>query len=251
MRIPISILAFLLIGAAAAQAESVNVAAAANIVPALEELAKTFERANPGTDIKIIGGSSGRLSTQIRNGAPFDLFLSADMEFPMGLAKDGFAVGGAVVYARGSLILFARKGLDFSAGLAAVERADTVAIAKPELAPYGRAALEALEAAKLLERTEPKFVYAENISQAAQFCLTAADSGFINKSVLFTPAFAAFRDKEGRNWIEVPEGSYRSIDQGAILLKRGSGTKGAGDFFAYLFSDGAKVLFRSYGYAVN
>ena len=199
-----------------------------------------MKRANPGVNVKLIGGSSGKLTAQIKNGAPFDVFLSADREYPEDLAKTGYAASEVRTYVRGSLILFAKKGLDFSRGLAALKEVSTVAVAKPEIAPYGKAAFEALEKSNLLKDLEKKIVFAENISQAAQFSLTAADAGFFNKSVLFTPAFAAYAEKEGKNWIEVPADLYSPIDQGAVILKYGAGKKEAAAFFDYLFSEPAK-----------
>lgn len=244
-------LLLLVCAAGSAWTEEITVAAAANIAPAVEELADQFEARNPGITVTVISGSSGKLSTQIRNGAPFDIFLSADMGYAEDLVKAGFAKGPARVYAQGALILFVKKEMpSLSVSVLTAASIATIAIAKPELAPYGRAAVETMNSLGIFSQVSGKLVYAENISQAAQFGLAAADAAFINKSALFTDAYAPYRDKKGRNWIDIDPKAYAPIEQGAVILMNGAGKPGSELFYAFLYSADARKLFVSQGYLV-
>ncbi len=244
------LLMFLGIAAALLRAGSVTVAAAANVGDALNELARDFERTHPETKIRVIVGSSGKLTAQIRHGAPYQIFLSADMDYPRALRLTGEAATEPRVYAQGLLALFSAQKRDLRKGLALLEdpQIRRIAVANPRTAPYGRAAAQALKNAGLWEALRPRFVYGESVSQTAAYALNAADAGLIALSMLHSSRFAPF--KKGEHWIVVDPKLYRPIDQGAILLKVGADNPEARAFYRYIFSPGAGEILRRYGYRV-
>jgi molybdate transport system substrate-binding protein len=227
------------------------VAAAANLSSVGDALEAAFWETNPGIDVDFIFASSGALATQIQNGAPFQVFMSADTNFPDRLVKGGFAAGESKVYARGKLALLSVKPRNFSAGLAILKQPDIerIAIANPETAPYGKASVQALTAAGLWDSVKGKIVTAQNIAQAVQYALTAADVGFVNKSALYTKDLAAYVDKEGVNWIEVDPSTHEPIDQAFIVLKTAEHDSAAAAFATFLGSEPARKVFLAAGYA--
>ena len=161
-------------------AGEITVAAAANVTYALNKLVKEFNKTNPDTKVQIILGSSGKLVSQIENGAPFDIFMSADMKFPQALFDKKITKTTPVIYAQGALAMLSSKELDYSKGINIVNDSSIskIAIANPKTAPYGAAAVEAIKNAKITG-IENKFVFAESISQAVTYATTAADIGFV------------------------------------------------------------------------
>jgi molybdate transport system substrate-binding protein len=176
------------------------------------------------------------------------VFVSADTEFPEALYKEGFAATQPKIYAYGVLVMWTTKDLDVSKGLPLLTdaRIQKIAIANPKAAPYGRAAVEALESAKLKTAVESKLVYGESISQATQFVDSgAADIGFVAKSLVIAPELAG----KGR-WVEVPKNSYQPIAQAVVVLKHGAETQSesAKKFVDFLFTTKAHAIFEKYGY---
>jgi molybdate transport system substrate-binding protein len=228
------------------------VAAAANLGSVADNLKAAFNAVHPGIEVDFVLGSSGALATQIENGAPFHVFMAADTGFPDRIVKAGLASGAAKIYARGKLALFSVKPRDFSAGLALLAAPDVerIAIANPETAPYGSASVQALRAAGLWDSVKGKIVTAQNIAQAVQYALTAADLGFVNKSALYTKDLAAYADKEGINWIEVDPSTHDPIDQAFVVLKTAGDDPAAAAFAAFLGSEPARKVFLAAGYAV-
>lgn len=229
---------------------SLTVAAAANVQFALEEVKAAFA-AQEGAEVKAVYGSSGKLASQIRNGAPFDAFVSADMAFPDSLVRWGFGVGAVRPYAHGLLVLWTlRADVDPGRGLPALAEAAVkrVAVPDPALAPYGREAMAALAKAGLAEAVKPKLVYAQNIGQASQFILTgAADIGFNAKSVVLAP------DMQGKGrWADLDRASYTPIAQGAVALKYGLENNPGltKKFVDFLHSGKARAVFARYGYVL-
>ena len=238
----------MLFAAAALQAGTVTVAVAANVSYAMPDLVGAFHAHHPDTRVRTTLGSSGKLTAQIRRGAPFDVFMAANMRYPAALFADGSAVTKPAVYAEGSLALFGRKPHDFSRGLALLENPAVrrVAVANPKSAPYGAAAVKALKNAGLFERIKPKLVYAESASQAVSYAMTAADVGFVAKSSLFAPKMRRF--KEGKNWAEVDPKLYTPIEQGIVLLKRAETNTEAKAFYDFVLSEAGRKILRRYGY---
>lgn len=232
-------------------AGTINIAVATNVSYAINDLIAEFNKTNPDTKVEVVLGSSGKFTTQIQNGAPFDIFMSADMKFPETLEKENLTSTKPVIYAQGSLAMLSIKPLDFSKGIALVanKSIEKIAIANPKTAPYGTAAIKALKNANLLEKIENKFVYAESISQAVTYAITAADVGFIAKSSLYDEKMSKY--KENINWISVDPKLYTPIDQGIVVLKKAQNNKEAHAFYNFILSKEAKDIFLKFGYLVK
>ena len=238
------------VGARAA-AQDLRVAAAADLQAALPGIAAQFEKAT-GHSVAVTFGSSGNFSTQIQNGAPFDVFMSADIDYPKRLEQAGLAEPGSLyAYATGRLVLWTRSdsGIDVKAGLKVLANARVrrIAIANPEHAPYGRAAVAALRHEQLYEQVRSKFVLGENISQAAQFALTGnAEVGLLALALAMGPALK----DSGTYWELAPDG-YPPIEQAAIIVASSKQKALAAQFVDALKQPSAKAVLRSYGFAVR
>jgi molybdate transport system substrate-binding protein len=236
----------LLLGAAAARADTALVAVAANFAKPAQQLIDRFA-AETGHEIKISTGSTGNLAAQIRNGAPFAVFLSADERRPAELESEGMAVAGSrFTYAAGKLVLWGTDPrwvlLDPSTSLTDPEL-KRLAIANPELAPYGRAAQEALTALGTWEAVQPKLVRGEDVGQVFQFVASGnADLGFL--------ALSQVLDQSGSRW-EVPPELYSPILQQAVLLGPGKDSEAAKAFLDFLRSEPAREIIRAAGYGVE
>ena len=232
----------------AAQADTALIAVATNFVPVATALAPRFTAAS-GHEVTITGGSTGKLYAQIAESAPFTVFLSADTATPTRLITAGLAVPDTqFTYATGALVLWsadpARIGPDGAVALAD-DTLRFVAIANPDLAPYGLAAKEALTALGLWDTLSPKIVMGQNIGAA--FALTssgAAELGFVALSAVIDPAVG------GSTWV-VPPDLYAPIHQDAVLLTQGAANPAAIAFLDYLKSDEARALITASGYTVG
>lgn len=231
-----------------AQAETVHAAVASNFRVAMKDIATQFEN-NSGHKVALSFGSSGKLFAQIENGAPFQVFLSADQAKPEALEKAGLSVPGSrFTYALGALALWSAKP-GFALDDARLKSGDfnKLALANPQLAPYGAAAVEVLESLKLKQATEPKWVMGQNIAQTYQFVDSGnADLGFVALSQIM----AKGKVKEGSSWI-IPAELYSPIRQDAVLLDSAKGSAGAKALLDYLRSDEARSIIRAYGYTTE
>lgn len=229
----------------------VTIAVAANVSYAIEALKKEFNTVHPETKIEVVLGSSGKLTAQIKYGAPYDLFMSANMKYPDALYEDKTAVTKPVVYAQGALAMLSVNEQNYCAELHVLTLPEIkkIAIANPKTAPYGVAAKEALENAKLYKKLEKKFVYGESISQTVTYATTAADIGIIAKSSLYSPKMSHF--KEAIHWSDVDETLYTPIDQGMVILKEGKGNAEVQAFYDFMLSAKAKTILKSFGYKVK
>jgi molybdate transport system substrate-binding protein len=234
---------------AAEAGRSISVAVAANLKPAFEELAGAF-RARTGAEVKATYGGSGSFFAQLRNGAPFDLFLSADADFPAKVAEAGLADGKPFTYAYGALVVWVPNGstLDLEGrGLAALAdpSVQKLAIANPQVAPYGRAAVAALRAAGVLDAVKDRFVLGQNVSQTARFAQSGnAQAGFVPLSLALAPPLSV----EGRHW-RVPEDAYEKLRQDGVVLKAAKEAELARALVAFLSGPGRATLEKS-GYVV-
>ena len=231
-------------------AEKITIAVAANVSFAIDELKEEFAKVEPNIEVSVILGSSGKLSAQIRNGAPYGLFMSANMKYPQTLFAQNMAITEPVVYAQGTLAYFSVKKRDFAQGINLLTREDIrrVAIANPKTAPYGKAAMEGIKNAGLEKQLKAKFIYAESISQAVSYAITATDIGLIAKSSLYSPKMAEY--KEGVNWSDVRAELYTPIKQGIVLLKHARQSKAYKAFYDFMLSKRAKVILKKYGYLI-
>ena len=241
------ILSLLLVFAQSVSAQQTTVAVAANMKDAFTEIDAAF-RATGKPQIRVVYGSSGNFAAQILNGAPFSLFISADERFPMELYKQGKTLDTGTVYAIGKLALIAKTSsgvalTDKKAEIArAIAKANKVAIAKPELAPYGKAAVEYLKAEGLWDLAKDKLIYGDNIGVATMYVLTGgADIGFTALSLAKSPEVA----KE-TNFLIVNSKFYEPIKQRMVLIKGAS--QEAISLYQFMQSAQAKLILQKYGY---
>ena len=230
-------------GGANAAAGEVRVAVASNFKSVLEQLEAPFEAAT-GHDLVLSAGSTGKLYAQIVHGAPYDVFLAADRERPARLIEEGRAEGPAVTYAVGQLALWRPDAGEAGPEMLRDGTVKRLAIANPDLAPYGAAAVEVLDTLNFDPELGPKLVRGENIGQTFAFVRTrSADAGFVALSqILVLP-----EEERGAWWIP-PEDSYAPIRQNAVLLSRGTENPAARAFLDYLMSPEIQALIREAGY---
>jgi len=229
-------------------ASNLKVAVAANVSYAIKDLIKDFNKKYPDIKVEPIIGSSGKLSAQILHGAPYDIFISADMAYPSKLYKQGAALNKPEIYAKGMLALFTSKDYNLSRGLNTLldENIKKIAIANAKTAPYGVITKEALEKAKIYERVKSKFIYGESIGQTLTYAIKAADIGIVAKSSLYSKELSHF--KKGKNWVDANPTLYTPTKQGIVITKRAANSKEAKLFYDYILSKRAKEIFKKYGY---
>jgi len=229
-------------------AQNIKVATAANLQGIIKVLGADFTK-RTGIGIDPIVGSSGNLVAQIRNGAPFDVFLSADMTFPQTLFTEGFTTGKPVVYASGSLIICSTKNIGFDnwERVLLTPAVKKVAIANPQIAPYGKAAVESLTKKGVLSEIHSKIVYGESIAQVNTYITTGTvDVGFTTQALV--------KDLEGKTTLYykvIDPKTYSPIEQGMVILKHAAGDANAEKFYQYILSPEAKKIFKEYGYIVD
>lgn len=231
--------------------ERILVAAAADLKFAMDEISAAFKKGNPAIDMDISYGSSGNFYAQIKQGAPFDLFFSADASYPARLEEEGFAVKGyRKPYAIGKIVLWILKKSPLNPqngfGVVSGNGVRKFAIANPKHAPYGRAAEEALRYYGVLEKIQGKLVFGENVSQTAQFIQTgAADAGVIALSLAVSPALA----HDGSYWI-IPDESYGKLEQVCAVLQRGKDKPGVHAFWKFVQGEKGKAILSGYGFTL-
>ncbi len=228
----------------------ISIAVAANVSYAIEPLKKAFSKIHPDIKINVILGSSGKLTAQITHGAPYQLFMSANMKYPNTLYDNNLTVTKPVIYAQGSLAILSTKERNYCGEIFVLKGPDIkkIAIANPKTAPYGVAAVEALKNARLYKKLQNKFVYGESISQTVIYATDAADIGIIAKSSLFSPQMLKY--KEAIHWSDVDEALYTPIDQGMVILKNGENNEEVKSFYDFMLSAKAKEILISFGYKV-
>lgn len=242
------LLAILALASAAHAADELLIAAAADLQFAMPELASQFEK-QTGQKVTISFGSSGNIASQIRNGAPFDLFFSADLNYPRQLDADGLAEPGSMFrYANGQIVLWTLKtsNIDISRGLAVLADSSVhkIAVANPEHAPYGRAAVAALQKKGVYDKVKDKIVLAENISQTAQFVDSgSADVGIVALSLVVAPSV---QDKG--TYFKIPGSDYPPIEQGCIILKTSKHKPAAQQFVDFIKTPAAKNILQQFGF---
>lgn len=231
-------------------APALSIAAASNLVYVLDELLAAFRAIEPHVALTVATGASGSLVAQIQNGAPFDVFLSADLVYPQSLVNRGHADAKTLTtFATGRLVLWTTKTAMTLGSIEDVLRKPAVrriALANPDTAPYGNAARSVLERLGLWDEVQPKVVLGETITQTAQFVETGnADVGFVALSLVLSPKL-----KNHGHWIPVPDELYLPIAQGAVITQRGSRNAAAGRFLKFLHSHSAREIFIRFGYQV-
>lgn len=230
------------------QSDVLTIAAASNMQFALEEIAANFT-ADTGITCHLVTSSSGKLTAQIAEGAPYDILISADMKYPRQLYTTGLTVGPPRIYAYGKLVLWTAQP-DIEPHFDALGRNEIryIALANPNTAPYGAAAMEVLQYHNLEETLKEKLVFGESIGQVNQFISSgSAEIGFTAMSVVSAPRF----EKQGR-WMELDTAYYSPIEQGVVVIgKKDREQEEALLFRDFLFSDSARQILVKYGYAIH
>jgi len=230
--------------------QEITVAAAADLQPAMQDMAARFEK-ETGNTVKLIYGSSGNFFQQIQNGAPFDIFFSANLDYPRRLEAAGLTAPGSYYpYAKGKIVIWVPKEstIDLSSGMQALLAASVkkVAIANPQHAPYGQAAVAAMRKQNVYDRLKDKLVLGENISQTASFVVSgSADAGIIALALVLSPNM---RDK-GR-YVAIPDSDYPPIEQACVILGRSKNKETAVQFLSFLRTAAGGELLRRYGFEV-
>jgi molybdate transport system substrate-binding protein len=250
IRTIIALCLLLITGVNIAVAEVITIAAASDLNFAFREIATEYENTT-GNHVRLTLGSSGNFFAQIQNGAPFDLYFSADIAYPRKLEEAGLTVPGSLYqYAVGRIVLWAGKEsqFDLSKGLEILREPaiKKIAIANPKHAPYGRAAVAAMEYFKVYDQVKDRLILGENISQAAQFIESGAcDIGIIALSLAVAPAMKS----KGTYW-EVPTEAHPSLEQGAVILKSSKNQEAARQFIEFIKGPNGQEIMKRYGFVV-
>jgi molybdate transport system substrate-binding protein len=226
--------------------EKIRIAAASDLKFAMDSIIVVFGKSNTG-QVDVTYGSSGKLSEQIINGAPFDIFFSADVSYPQHLAKAHQTSSEIYEYAKGRIVLWSKKMDPAVKGMMTLvePRIKKIAIANPLHAPYGKRAMESFEHYGIATKLKTKLVYGENISQAAQFVSTgAADAGVIALSLALSPNMK----REKGKYVLIPEEAHTPLIQGAVITLYGKNQKLATDFFLFIRNDQAIAILAHYGF---
>ncbi len=238
------------LGGSFANAQEITVAAAADLQSVMQDVAARFQK-ETGKTVKPIYGSSGNFFQQIQNGAPFDMYFSANLDFPRKLEAAGLTEPGTFYqYATGKIVIWVPNDskLDVSSGLQSLlnPAIKKIAIANPQHAPYGQATVAALKKENVYDTVADKFVLGENISQTASFVVSgAADAGIVALSVALSPNM-----KDKGRYTEIPSGDYPPIEQACVVLKSSQQKETAKAFLNFIKTPAVAELFRTYGFAV-
>jgi molybdate transport system substrate-binding protein len=251
MKMPKSLIAFvvaLFFLALPGRGQEIAIAAAADLKFAMTDVAAQYEK-QTGHKVNVTCGSSGNFFSQLQNGAPFDLFFSADIDYARKLDAAGLAEPGTLyLYAIGRIVIWTPPDSKVDVvkqGWKALldERVQKIAIANPEHAPYGRAAVAAMQKAGIYEQVKPKLVYGDNISQAAQFVQSgSAQAGIVALSLAISTGM-----KDGKRW-DIPEDMHPPIEQAVILMKNAKNKEAARAFLDFVKSEQARSTFAKYGF---
>ncbi len=233
----------------ASYSQKVRIAAAADLRFAMDEVVAEYKKSHPNADLEVIYGSSGNAFTQILNGgAPYDIYFSADIAYPQKLHEDGLTVHEPVLYAIGRIALWS-SSIDVSKGISVLTENPRarIAIANPSHAPYGQRAVETLKHYGIYDNIMPQLIYGENISQAAQFCLTGnAQFGILALSLVLAPNM-----KNRGNYCLIDADTHNPLLQGFVILNRAKENAIAHDFAKFVSSHHAINILEKYGFVCN
>ena len=232
-------------------AQEITVAAAADLQFAMQDVATRFQK-KTGKTVRLIYGSSGNFFQQIQNGAPFDMFFSANLDYPKKLEAPGLTEPGSFYpYARGKIVIWVRNEskLDLGSGLQVLlnPAVKKIAVANPQHAPYGQAAVAAMQKENIYEKAKDKFVLGENISQTASFVVSgSADVGIVALSLALSPNM-----KDKGRYVEVPTGDYPPIEQACVIVSSSKNKETARQFLSFVQTAAIADVLRSYGFDVR
>lgn len=228
--------------------QKIRIAAAADLRFAMDEIVVAYKTGNPQAHLEVIYGSSGNAFTQISNGAPYDLFFSADVIYPQKLHEAGLTIHEPVLYAIGRIVLWSAS-VDVSKGISVLSDNPKarIAIANPSHAPYGERALETLMHNGIYENIKPQLIYGENISQAAQFCLTGnAQFGILALSLVLAPNM----NNRG-NYFLIDDATHKPLQQSFVILNRAKDNALVQSFAEFISSARVIKIFEKYGFVCN
>lgn len=238
----------LLLGVGTVQGQQkITIVAAANLKVALDSINTVFKIQNPAINSQVTYGASGKLFEQISNSAPFDLFFSADMDYPRKLEEKKLTASKIKMYATGKLVIWSKKTDPNKSKMNSLLNTDIrkIAIGNPATAPYGEKAVESLKFYKIYDKVKSKLVFGENITQATQFITTGnADIGITALSLVLTPNM---KKERGKYYI-IPQKSHTALDQGCVILKNAKGNASAVTFYNFISSKKAAAILKYYGY---
>ena len=246
--ITVVLVAFSLLFAPAAHAEKITIAAAADLKFAMDEIVAGFNKNRSGDEVQVVYGSSGKFHTQIQQGAPYDLFFSADIGFPRELARQGQAASEVKPYAVGRIVLWSADMDATKMTLASLtdSKITKIAIANPKHAPYGKRAEEALRSAGLWEKVQAKLVFGENIAQTAHYVQSGnAQVGIIALALVLNPELS----KKGGYYL-VPDSMHNPLEQGFIITRLGAAKPLAKQFAGYMGSKQVRSIMTKYGFVL-
>lgn len=241
-------IAGILLSSATVHAEKITIAAAADLKFAMDELVTGFKSSQPGNDVDVVYGSSGKFHTQIQQGAPYDIYFSADIAYPRELRKKGLAASEVLPYAFGRIVLWSNSMAAAKMTLADLTdpKIARIAIANPKHAPYGKRAEEALKGAGIWEKVQSKLVFGENIAHAAQFVQTGnAQVGIIALALAQNPELS----KQGGYYL-IPENLHNPLEQGYVITRHGGNKPLAKKFAEYMSSKSARGVMAKYGFVL-
>ncbi len=247
-KLPLVLFALSLISCQQKNTDELTIATAANMQFAMKALVKEFTQ-KTNIECELVISSSGKLTAQIIEGAPYDVFVAANMKYPEAVYKKGFAANPPKVYAQGNLVLWSTSdSVTVSLSALTVANIKHIALANPKTAPYGVAALEVINHNQLFDSIKDKLVYGESIAQTNQFITSqSAQIGFTSMSTVLSPQMI----NKGK-WIELDNSIYSPIEQGAVIIKHnGKDGANAQNFYNFLFSKEAQRVLKEYGYSVN
>ena len=225
--------------------QAIKVAVASNLRFAMEELNKEYEK-QTGRNVEMITASSGKLTAQITNGAPFDIFISANKKYSQKLYKNGFSYKKPKIICKGILVLWSNSAIETDLiNMSQNPDLKTIAIANPNVAPYGIAAIELLKSANLYDTLESKLIFAENVLQINQYIINkVAQVGFTSKSLVLSDKL-----KHIGVWTEIDKSKYSPIEHFVMILNDKS--KSANAYYEFLFSPKSKEILKKYGYLID
>ncbi len=232
-------------------AQEITVAAAADLQFAMQDIAARFQK-ETGKNVKPIYGSSGSFFQQIQNGAPFDMFFSANLDYAKKLEAAGLTEPGSYyLYAQGKIVIWVPKEskVDLSSGLQSLlsPSIKKIAVANPQHAPYGQAAVAALKKENIYDRVKDKLVLGENISQTASFVVSgSADVGIVALSLALSPNM-----KDQGRYVDIPNGAYPPIEQACVILRSSNSKEAAKQFLSFIKTVAIGDVFKSYGFIVK
>ncbi len=236
-----------ILGCKPSNQNTLTIATAANMQFAMRAIVDSFTQ-QTGIDCTIVLSSSGKLTAQIKEGAPYDIFVSADTKYPKTLYEAGFTTQAPKTYAHGQLVLWSlSKNTQLDLNALTNSRTEYIAIANPKTAPYGQAAVEVLKNTGIYDQVRSKLVYGESISQTNQFIISgAATVGLTAKSVVVSNQM-----KNKGNWVAIDKNTYTPIAQAAVIIKKDSITKASQKFYKFLFSETSQEILENFGYLVS